>query len=235
MKNKLIMYYVSLMLFISSTAMASGIGFYGSFGGGTNSWDHSKINTNLYNGGGGLLFDTNVAGNKLLNYRLELDFRFRVEYPRPANSYFKPNDLTSDHLGTIHTLAFGLIRTDLIRFWLGPQVAIGGTRYLMAASGTGISFLTEKNSWGMWGGLGAALGVNINIGDVFTLSLSSSVRADGNFNYHFSGYRIDALYWAVSPQLAAVQAIYGKSNYNKGIGVNGQINVAFIFRINDKY
>ncbi len=61
-----------------------------------------------------------------------------------------------------NTFGFGVVRTEKIRFWLGPQVTVG-------------ALLADIK--GGYGELGLALGLNINFGEAFTIGFTVEGRS----------------------------------------------------------
>ncbi len=201
-----------LLCFRTAPVHAFGLGLFGNFDGGKMIWEGYPAT--FMNYGGGFVMDTNLAGDQVFNYRLELGFsNLRTPYevkewdliPTMIASYmmgtifpvekyetYYENSLA---LTTVHYFGFGVVRSKNVRFWLGPQITIGG-------------MLT--NLTGFIAGIGFAMGLNINIGDVFTLSFVGSGRYIGGVRF-FS---------------------YQGTTYSQGgYGGDGMITVGFIFRI----
>lgn len=154
----------ALVLGFSSSLFAFGIGLYGDFHGGKTWGPGENIH---YAGGGGLVWDTNLAYNRVFNYRMELG----VNYVSIGS--------IGDSIGVswVHYFGFGIVRTKMVRLWIGPQFTVIGL-----ASGV----------TGAIGGMGFAMGLNLNFGNVFTLFFTGSGRfiggiADGNGVYGADG------------------------------------------------
>ena len=108
-------------------AGAIGIGLYGTGGVDFSTWREKKYETYSFNNnrnykttnylfGGGLIMDTNVAGDSLLNYRFTFGYQ---QYRIP--------DFGTEYMHGIcmsHTLGFGLVRTRFVRLWIGPQLRV---------------------------------------------------------------------------------------------------------------
>ncbi len=121
---------------VPSTADALGVGVYGMARKG-------RRDANVAPVGFGALLDTNLSRDKLLN------FRFQIGY----GSTMQNEDVFA-------SLGFGLIRTPMVRFWLGPQA--------------GVSF--RRNDTLAMPSFGLVAGINLNPGDRMTLSLDGGVR-----------------------------------------------------------
>jgi len=195
-------------------AHAVGFGLYGNFDGGKMIWE--GYGAEFMNYGGGFVLDTNLASDNVFNYRLEFGFsNLRTPYQAEeldalttilfwrllGSSLPTPfyKDVTKHEnslvMSTVHYFGFGVVRTKNVRFWLGPQLTIAG-------------MLT--NLTGLIAGMGFAMGLNINIGDTFTLSFVGSGRFLGGFR------------------------VYKYNETHKtagGYGGDGMATVSFIFRI----
>ncbi len=196
----------------AAPAHAVGFGLFGNFDGGKMVWE--GYGAEFMNYGGGFVLDTNLAMDSVFNYRLELGFsNLRTPYEVKEMDFAKTflfinilnlpyrQDKTVTHyensllMSTVHYFGFGVVRTKNVRFWLGPQLTIAG-------------MLT--NLTGLIAGLGFAMGLNINIGDVFTLSFVGSGR-------YIGGVRVYT---------------YNGTHYTAGgYGGDGLITMAFIFRV----
>ncbi len=141
------------VLSLPISTFAAGFGF---FLGGTESKLDVGPSTYSYNTAlVGLTLDSNVAANRVFNYRLDL--------------YYGAGDhdgVTSDMFGMNHTFGFGVVRTRPVRVWLGPQI---GMYY---ESGDDI-----WDSWDAYGfNIGPAIGINFNMGPVVSLALTGYAR-----------------------------------------------------------
>jgi hypothetical protein len=217
---------ILIVLFISSSAMAIGIGVYGDVQRGTTNYaqDFSGSTSDI-GVTGGLVFDTNVAKDSLFNYRAQLG----------AGQVWS-RGLTVNKASLIQT--FGIspapLRGEKVRFWFGPRI---GLHYLnsnysnmigyqdlqlimMMLTGSLIPPTTSKVTMnGFKGDIGLVLaGFNFNFGKLVTLSL------EFGFDY---GYMI------------------GKADFEEGTpkrwltaageGFEGFATMAVLFRINDNY
>jgi len=145
---------------------AFGIGIYiPAFGTGsvtysyTNSYDtyESEYDTR-YAGGLGIVLDTRVARNGVFNYRLNLGFYNATNIYSSDWEYEDFKFYVMDH-----SFGFGVVRTRLMRIWIGPQVRL--------------AYHTQPNDDSLIGfGLGPVLGANFNFGRVFTVALDLGYR-----------------------------------------------------------
>lgn len=165
--------FVLFVCFRTMPANAFGVGLFGNFNGG-------ELISKFLNYGGGFVMDSNLAQNRIFNYRLEFGVSncreegykiYSVPYylinPNPifstAGSWHVYRKIWDNSLlmSTVHYFGFGVFRNNLFRLWLGPQFTIGG-------------LLT--NRLGVIFGMGFAVGLNINIGDMFTMAITGSGR-----------------------------------------------------------
>jgi hypothetical protein len=199
MKKKFF-YSSVLLLFLvmrSVPAHAFGIGLFGNFDGGQLWWDGYGTSYDFLNYGGGLVFDTNLAGNSLFNYRMELgvsNIHSNYEADTPIYGVYTTKYEDSIAISSVNYFGFGIVRSQYVRFWLGPQLTFGGT---------------VTNLTGFYAGLGVALGLNFNFGDVFTLAVTGS----GRYLFSIRDYT------------------EGSSKYiSYGLGWDGMVTLAFLFR-----
>ncbi len=136
----------------------------------------------------------------VFNYRMELGLTnlhssYEDTYGFPFSQYTYTAWEDSLALTTVHYFGFGVVRTRNVRLWLGPQITFGG-------------WLTNKT--GVYAGIGFAIGLNINIGDVFTLAFTGAGRFLGGaiIDTDSEGY-----YYTTG-----------------GYGVDGMVTMAFMFR-----
>jgi opacity protein-like surface antigen len=194
------------VVMMATVAMAFGIGGYATFGGGNTLYDVNKYelaSTRSYDSnnlaiGGGLIMDSNLAYDRVFNWRMKISGE-QLIVDREAEM-----KLSRVHMS--HTFGFGVVRTQMVRFWLGP--AFGGSyaagkrtseKYYLAvvplsyrwwnivAPGIpyqpiGVGINRDKITKIAFGGidLGFVLGLNINIGDFITIG------PEAGFKYSFN-------------------------------------------------
>lgn len=126
----------------------------------------------------GFSMDTNVAADRLFNYRLDFGFHrsmwvndddpldrvLALALGRPSGS--------SNGIMLNNVFGFGVLRTPAVRVWLGPAIRMNFDYY-----GDGEAFDYQL-------GIGPQLGINFNMGSVFTIVLSSA------YNYKW-GWLLD--------------------------------------------
>ena len=165
-----IVFTALLFLFCSSQAHAVGLGF--STGIGYEQWeDSSEVD---YSGdrqvvNGGFVLDTHVRRNKLFGYR----FTFMREKNKGGKI---------DMLGwaTTHDFTFGLIRTNTMRLWVGPELKTSFYNKLTLNTDEAVEF--DKGAGDVWGfEIGPAVGLNIHLPETVSFTFTAAVLG-GNFN-----------------------------------------------------
>jgi hypothetical protein len=255
-----LLFITLLVTLFDAPSHALSIGMYGTGGIARQTW--SKKNANVFNGGAGFMLDTAVANDTLFNYRfsigLEQNFDFRhVKKPVPCSVFIGTiNDGTTDHdvyvteniyyrskesirpltISVAHAFGFGVFRNNLLRVWLGPEIALsfmtGGARRLIGGHVSG----------------GLILGLNINLSELISLSVTGSSRVGYAYrSSHYTRYEISLL--DLSPPLSGpssnpfdvlslLSPPVSKSSErpeDDGLRFSGQLVVAILFRINDSY
>lgn len=193
-----------------SSAAALGLGTYYSLGWGDgeieyddyyNSNDTIDIDTDHKNRAIGFVLDTNVAKDSLFNYRFNVAIdAIEIESERGI-------DIEADGFAMDHTFGFGVLRTPQVRLWIGPQINLSYYHEEYDHDGN----YYYDNDFDLFGfGIGPAMGVNFNIGELFTLTATH-------------GYKFT---W-----------LFGSDFRDDFYGYEGQyyINFGILFRINDAY
>lgn len=209
---------IACLLALPAAAHAAGMGVYGSYAGGK-SWQHvdardwggdfeKNWTVDHSRGNFGLVVDTCVAGDKSFNYRMNVGHGYgTVDVTR------KRRDLVTDLVTTkryhyfvydwhfYNTFGIGVVRTKLIRFFLGPQIGICYMNDVNAARYSEFSFK-----------LGLDFGLNINVGSFFTISPDGGVRFVGNIgtnpmtSYGYEGFATLAFIFRMGDTYSAKDA-----------------------------
>ena len=178
------------LLALVTTAHAAGIGLYGAGGTPMINWKYNRTDfgsTTDHCYGGGLVVDSAVAKDTLFNYR------FTAGYERYGSDnrflFTEPGSKTAHKFDMCHSFGFGLVRTEAMRFWVGPQI---GAHYIHSSDfphdryaiipyyylpGTGLVYSVggllpaphTKKASAIGVDVLLALGVNFNIGELVTL------------------------------------------------------------------
>ena len=154
------MLIVGCLLLWSGSAFAGGWGAYIEYGRdwATNGGDLSGLTSaqleafNRNELGVGLVYDTNLAKDSLLNYRIDFG------YHRAAFADSTSNLLLGASNGVMinQALGFGLLRNSLFRLWVGP--ALRGN----------IDYFGQTDLFNGEVGIGPQAGFNLHLGDRFS-------------------------------------------------------------------
>ncbi len=249
-------YAATLIFTAASPLMATGIGLYGGAALGRQTWE--KKSGHEWNAGGGIIVDTALAKDTLFNYRFSLGcdqeqgfqyidkpvpYTYRLmtftsgtdtyNFMQTSSAYYKSKvPVRPLSINMYHAFGFGVVRTPMVRFWLGPELSVSGM------------FKAEfdmKKFWGIRGGLGLILGLNINPGDLVTISFTGSGRVEYAYRVSkYSQYKIE--YITIPPPLPVPLPVpsipiskKSVSLKDKGFRFGGQFNVAILFRVGDTY
>lgn len=148
------------------SALATGLGLYFEYGNVFDGQlDHTiagDVDFDEDHFGGGFAFDTNVANDRLFNYRLD------VGYQHVDGDYGPFGDLDGDGLVLHNAFGFGVFRNDRVRVWLGPAVRLS------------FDFFDEvpvfDNVFKLGVGLGPEVGINLHTGDLVSLGLTAGYQ-----------------------------------------------------------
>jgi len=154
---------VLLLLVVSSPVYAGGIGLYFKDGRASDvDWDgdyNSHDSDSRYREFG-FTADSNLATDKMFNYRLELG-RSYLEIDNFNNSIY---DAELDGMAMTHTFGFGGLIAPSVRFWFGPELRVA---LLEGELDGGIGRDFDLFGWGV----GGAAGLNMNLPGKLTLAV----------------------------------------------------------------
>lgn len=166
--------FMFFMLLASPSLWAAGIGFYGTGGVGLNSWKYSGVTASStdYFYGGGLVVDSNVSKNETFGYR----FTAGYEQFNSSNPNGDVSVKGTHRFSMSHAFGFGLVRTEKLRFWMGPRI--------------GLHYLYKRTQSYHLDYIGAdallAFGLNVKAGDTATFFFDIGTGYMGNFNLNVS-------------------------------------------------
>ncbi|MEJ2545147.1 MAG: hypothetical protein P8Y99_13855 [Calditrichaceae bacterium] len=171
MKKALLFFLCLIFVFVMSNSIyAVGLGIYTPYAiGGT---DYDDFSTDSDHFGIGFVFDTNVAKRSFFSYRLHVGYESfshttEYQYYYFGYWYWRTIDYEGSRLVIDNTFSFGLMRTRVVRLWLGPMVRVG------------VVNTDEVLGDGFVAGAGiTVLGLNFNMGPVFTLGLDAGYLFD---------------------------------------------------------
>jgi len=149
--------------------------------------DHNINNSINYSWGFGLIIDSNLSKNDILNYR------FKIGYERLYADY--KNNTSSFMYHSSHIFGCKIIRNDLFRLWIGPQIGINyyylknkikngfiiDPVYLITSNGMFKSNTIRFNFLNINSGI--VIGSNFQFDNDFTLSIDISLLASFSTGY----------------------------------------------------
>ncbi|MDP6977254.1 MAG: hypothetical protein QF570_01480 [Myxococcota bacterium] len=109
----------------------------------------------------GVAWDSNLAADELLNYRLNIGLR----HLEPSEG---DDDLRLDGLSGQFTVGLSPLRSESMRFWLGPSI---GASYLVCVDCAGSGNNADVHQASL--GLGAEFGLNFHLDERFTMSVTA--------------------------------------------------------------
>ena len=178
----------ALSLAVASPANAVGLGPYFeyrygdgelelNFDGFTNAIQTTDVSFESDHFGVGLAVDTNVAADKLFNYRLNLGYQrsrrdfsqFNVRIATLTTPLLvNLNDIDSSGFGFNNEFGFGIVRTPSLRVWAGPSLRLGVDVF--------DTDVDELDVVDVSVGVGASLGVNFHVSDLISLAVTAGYQ-----------------------------------------------------------
>ncbi|MCU0847579.1 MAG: hypothetical protein MUD12_06795 [Spirochaetes bacterium] len=228
MRKITVILFAGFVLFTAIDCMAApGFGAYVNGGGGMNFQKYG-----IHNIGGGLLFDTNVSGDRLFNYRLNIGVdRWHEEFMISEYKFFeKPVNTKSIDYPRLHinnSFGFGLIKEKDYRLWLGPQIGFG--------------FGFSKRFRLFTGSIGPVLGFNYNLSDRVTFGIEGSIMTsiEDKIYKKYAPYEIGAppsIVWKLAYLGFPIQWYLHQHRVNKSMidgSIIGNISLSIIYRIGE--
>ena len=150
-----------LLAGLSTSAHANGYGFYfeyaNIFDGEFTDSDFPDVDYEEDHYGVGFAFDTNVAADRLFNYRMN------VGYQHVEGDYDGFDD-DGDGLSIDNAFGFGVFRNQNVRLWIGPAVRVS------------FDFFDDSDSWDLGIGAGPEIGLNIHTGSRVSFGLTAGYQ-----------------------------------------------------------
>lgn len=212
--------FISIM---STQLLAFGIGGYFSGGGGERYWNKNitdyRNREKNYKIGGGLIIDSNMARQESFNYRLNA-------------GYYKMNGDPRDLglINTYHSFGYGLVKQEYVRLWFGPQIGIGyGYADYQNVTFIGLFARETIKYRGLNASLGLVLGLNINIGKYFSITLDGG----GRYNALAGSTELSGIVFGGG---SIIPILSDKSTFKLiNHGPEGFANIGLMMRISDAY
>ena len=208
------------MMLLAQPAWSGGIGgnfTYGESDGEVDDDDNffPNIQTSAKHYEVGVSYDTNLAADRLINYRINANFQF-VEQKLNYGSTKVQIDGTGFALNQL--IGFGLVRRPAFRLFMGPTIHLGFAVFDENDDVAGVQVNYEEVLF--TAGIGPELGINYHVGRNLTVSVS------GHYRYAF--------------QLQGYDNPFGNFNNSDGIFVGHEhrvgVTMAIYFRFSgDQY
>ena len=125
--------------------------------------------------GGGIVWDTNLGKDELFNFRQNLGYDYHLK-----------STVSLNQVGLVNTFGFAPVRTDLLRFWLGPQINLHYRWGRDAKDYRAASVYSITYPWAIMGiqrkyefftiGTGLAVGLNLNVHKNVTIALEAGFQ-----------------------------------------------------------
>jgi len=158
----------------------------------------------------GVMYESAPARDKLLSYRGTLGFDIATSLSVdsvsiPGDFPIDPGDFGIDldigesskyGLSTNHTLAFGIIRTDRLKWWVGPGIGLTFNYYDYTTEFINIPLDAKAGNISIGGG--AETGVNIHLGPGMTLCVGGGIHWRA-FGLAIGSDDIGSLVWGNGP------------------------------------
>ncbi|OGW26325.1 MAG: hypothetical protein A2X56_07080 [Nitrospirae bacterium GWC2_57_13] len=151
-------------LYSALPAAAAGFGLVATTGNNTIDWTSdwvvNSFSTDAEHSGFGIVFDTNVAKERMFNYR----FEFTKAEATFKNFTAAGLAMEVDGFAMNHTFGFGTQLSPMLRFWVGPEIRMTWMDGALTNDPQ-----ADLDVFGF--GVGAAIGLNINFPGQLTLAL----------------------------------------------------------------
>lgn len=204
--------FIGTMFIFTQHANAIGVGGYLTYANANYDWTYEDALTDYEfddsssapKFGAGFILDSCVAKDTLFNDRLNVGYSF----------YNMDNDKLPKLKGfdyhVYNSFGFGIVRNEMIRLWVGPQVGIG----MLYGTFDDDSTDEDANFVTFYGSLGAVAGINVHLASQFSIGFDAGYR----FSSHIgaSDYGVDG---------------------SDVTGNGGEVfaNISFIARFNDSF
>lgn len=219
---------IALITLLHETGIAGGIGLYGSWSTGKNFIKHSNsseirmesdFDRNVMSYGGGFVADTNLGGTSIFNYRFRLGYDYEVL--ESDKSCYMNRVMWSN------TFGFAVLRDDMVRLWVGPQIGIGyywGRDVIIMPEQVAIRYI-DRSLLNIH--LGLVLGLNVNITEHFSLAFEGGMRFNLYHDLEQSNYKNDNRYSRYRDNPSRFE------NTFPVMGPEGYLSLGFMFRFNE--
>jgi hypothetical protein len=170
---------VLLCALAATNASAAGFGLYVGTAPEVGRFDIRADPGTEWNFSGGLLIDSNVARNRLFNYRLALGYQYTYLDLNPPFLGFEGDE--GHGLSINQSFGFGLVRSRRFRIWAGPALRIAGSHHsgqwrLDPWLPGGYIRVSMPAYLTIQVGIGPELGINLHTGKFGSITLSGGYQ-----------------------------------------------------------
>jgi hypothetical protein len=157
----------------------------------------------------GVMYESAPARDKLMSYRGTLGFDIATSLSVDDVSIpslpididglglsFEIDESSKYGLSTNHTLAFGIIRTDRLKWWVGPGIGLTANYYDYSTDLYGIPIDAKAGNISIGGG--GETGVNLHLGPGMTLCVGGGIHWRA-FAYGGGAEDVGSLVWGNGP------------------------------------
>ena len=157
----------------------------------------------------GVLYDSAPSRDKLFNYRATLGFDIAIKTEIDSVEVPGIGDINISDLGlgidvdkngygltTTHTFGFALVRTKLLKWWIGPALRLNVNYYSYSENFLGQNLDIEAANLIIGGG--ADTGINLHISPAVSLSLGGGVHWNA-FGYAAGSNDLGGFVWGNGP------------------------------------
>lgn len=172
----------------------------------------------------GVIYESAPAQDKLFSYRGTLGFDIatntRIENIKFAGGSLPTSEIDLGEnskygLSTNHTFAFGIIRTDRLKWWVGPGVGLTFNYYdVDTIFGVEIPFVDGKAGHLSVGG-GGETGVNVHLGSSVTLCVGGGIHWRA-FGFAIGSDDIGSFFWGNGPLYFIQTSVLFRTGPDKG-------------------
>jgi hypothetical protein len=171
----------------------------------------------------GVIYESAPAQDKLLSYRgtLGFDIATSISVENVDIAGFSIDTLGLDldgsskyGLSTKHTLAFGIIQTDLIKWWAGPGIGLSFNYYSKDRDILGTTFNFQAANLSIGGG--GETGVNIHLGQGLTLCVGGGIHWRA-FAYGGGAEDVGSLVWGDGPFFFIETSLLFRTGPDRGV------------------
>ena len=231
---------LSMLHLAGAPLHAFGFGFYGSAGLGPTPLTIKGSEKHRDNGVGfGLLLDTAVARNEVVNYRAHIGYENLVNN---GSVFFSRYGMHRAYFS--NTFGFGVVRRKSVRFWMGPQLSFSAVykdlnvpyRFQIVIPRNTLYYKSYRYNFLVpMIGFGSVFGVNVNIGDHFTFGFEAGFHTSMGVGPYKHSVNNLYVFNAGTPGATLLPVRESTSRDYEYFKFEISARVSMIFRVGDVY